>query len=173
MAGTREAQPARSGAREEVVELRVNGTKHSVHTAPDRSLLSVLREDLDLTGAKYGCGEGQCGACTVLVDGRPVRSCITRVRAVARKRITTIEGLARNGRLHPVQEAFLEVGVMQCGYCTPGMILSAVALLKKHPHPSDEEIERSMEGNVCRCGTYPRILAALRIAAQKMKDGAR
>ena len=125
----------------------------------------VLRDEFDLTGTKYGCGEGQCGACTVLIEGAPVRSCRVPVSAVAGKEITTIEGLAPNGILHPVQEAFIEADAMQCGYCTPGMILSSVALLKKTPQPSEPEIRRALEGNVCRCGTYPRIISAVRMAA--------
>jgi aerobic-type carbon monoxide dehydrogenase small subunit (CoxS/CutS family) len=129
--------------------------------------LSVLREDFDLTGAKYGCGEGQCGACTVLLDGAAVRSCITPVSAAAGKRITTIEALEQNGRLHPLQEAFVETGAMQCGYCTPGMILSGVSLLSKNTHPSDPEIIHAMQGNICRCGTYPRIVAAVRMVARR------
>jgi len=137
------------------------------HAGPDRSLLSVLRDELDLTGAKYGCGEGQCGACTVLLDGSPVRSCITRVSEAAGKRITTIEGLEREGRLHPLQEAFLETGAMQCGYCTPGMIMSGVSLLGKNAAPTEAEIIHGMQGNICRCGTYPRIVAAVRLAARR------
>ena len=128
-------------------------------------LLWVLRDELGFTGTKYGCGEGQCGACTVLIDGAPVRSCMTRVSAVASKDITTIEGLEQNGKLHPVQEAFIDADALQCGYCTPGMILSSVALLKKTPQPTEPEIRRALEGNVCRCGTYPRIIAAVRMAA--------
>lgn len=147
-------------------DLLVNGTTHRVDADPGTSLLSVLRNKLNLTGAKYGCGEGQCGACTVLINGRAVRSCITPVSAASGKRITTIEGLAENGNLHPVQEAFLKADALQCGYCTPGMILSAVSLLAKDPHPADDAIERGMEGNVCRCGTYPRIVAAVRMAAR-------
>jgi len=131
----------------------------------------VLRDDLELTGSKYGCGEGQCGACTVLIDGAPVRSCITRVATVAGKPITTIEGLAQNGRLHPLQEAFLQSDALQCGYCTPGMILSGAGLLRKNPHPSEPEIRRAMEGNVCRCGTYPRIVAAVQLAERLMNGG--
>jgi nicotinate dehydrogenase subunit A len=149
-----------------ITELRVNEMRRPVDADPGRSLLSVLREDLGLTGSKYGCGEGQCGACTVLVDGQPMRSCILPVSAVAGKRITTIEGLEKNGQLHPVQEAFLKAEAMQCGYCTPGMIMSAVGLLKRNANPSPEEIVRSMEGNVCRCGAYPRILVAIRAAAR-------
>jgi isoquinoline 1-oxidoreductase alpha subunit len=148
-----------------VLELQVNGIKRRVESDGERSLLSVLRDKLDLTGAKYGCGEGQCGACTVLVDGRAVRSCLTQVASVEGKQITTVEGLERNGDLHPLQEAFLDVDAMQCGYCTAGMIMSGVGLLKKTPNPTDAEILRAMEGNVCRCGTYPRIVAAIRQAA--------
>src|SRR2546426_5745422 len=122
-----------------VIELQVNGNKHRLDVEPERSLLSVLRDDLDLTGAKYGCGEGQCGACTVLIDGQPARSCITPVSAAAGKQITTIEGLEQNGRLHTLQEAFIEADAMQCGYCIPGMIMAAAGLLSKNPHPSDPE----------------------------------
>ncbi len=148
-----------------VLELQVNGTKRRVEVDGERSLLSVLRDELDLTGAKYGCGEGQCGACTVLVDGRAVRSCLTQAASAEGKQITTVEGLERNGALHPLQEAFLAVDAMQCGYCTAGMIMSGVGLLKKTPNPTDAEILRAMEGNICRCGTYPRIVAAIRQAA--------
>ena len=144
-----------------VKELRVNGASVRIDARPERSLLSVLRHDLELTGAKYGCGEGQCGACTVLVAGRAVRSCITSVGEVAGREITTIEGLAKNGRLHPVQQAFLDADAMQCGYCTPGMILSAVALLDKNPKPTEQQIVTAMQGNICRCGTYPRIARAI------------
>jgi aerobic-type carbon monoxide dehydrogenase small subunit (CoxS/CutS family) len=147
------------------LELQVNGTMRRVEVNGERSLLSVLRDELDLTGAKYGCGEGQCGACTVLVDGRAMRSCLTPVASVEGKQITTVEGLVRNGELHPLQEAFLAVDAMQCGYCTAGMIMSGVGLLKKTPNPTDAEILRAMEGNICRCGTYPRIVAAIRQAA--------
>ena len=150
----------------EVTELVVNGTRRRVEGDAERNLLGVLRDELDLTGAKYGCGEAQCGACTVLVDGQPVRSCVTPLRAAAGKQITTIEGLERNGRLHPLQQAFLEADALQCGYCTPGMILSGVGLLKRNPRPSEAEIVRAMNGNVCRCGAYPRIVAAVRRAAE-------
>jgi aerobic-type carbon monoxide dehydrogenase small subunit (CoxS/CutS family) len=147
------------------MELVVNQKRYRLLVDPERRLLWVLRDELELTGAKYGCGEGQCGACTVLIDGAPVRSCITRVSTVAGKQITTIEGLAQNGSLHPLQQAFIEADAMQCGYCTPGMILSGVSLLKKTPQPSEPEIRRALEGNVCRCGTYPRIIAAVQMAA--------
>ena len=152
-----------------VSELAVNGAHHRVDVDPNKSLLFVLRDDLDLTGAKYGCGEGQCGACTVLLDGVPTRSCRTPVSSAAGKQITTVESLEVNGRLHPLQQAFMDVGAMQCGYCTTGMIMSAVALLKKNPAPTDGQIIRSMEGNMCRCGTYPRIVAAIKKAAVSMR----
>ncbi len=155
------------------IELNVNGTRHQVTTDPERSLLSVLREELDLTGAKYGCGEGQCGACTVLIGGQPTRSCITPVSAAEGNPVTTVEGLEHEGHLHPVQEAFLTEDAMQCGYCTPGMILSGVALLKKNPAPTEAEIRRAMQGNLCRCGTYPRIIAALKRAAKTERSARR
>ena len=145
--------------------LLVNGVEHIVDVPSDQKLLYVLREDLGLTGTKYGCGEGQCGACTVLLEGKPVRSCLASVSAVAGKKITTIEGLEQNGQLHPVQEAFLKVEAFQCAYCTSGMIVSAVGLLGKNPRPTDPQIIDFMEGNVCRYGSYPRILEAIRLAA--------
>jgi aerobic-type carbon monoxide dehydrogenase small subunit (CoxS/CutS family) len=148
------------------IRLAINGKDYSVDTDPHTSLLSVLREDLDLTGSKYGCGEGMCGACTVLIDGRAQRSCITRVGSVAGKQITTIEGLANGDQLHPVQQAFLDAGAMQCAYCTSGMIMSAVALLKKNPAPNEREIVDFMDGNVCRCGTYSRIVSAIQKASK-------
>jgi len=150
-----------------ITELDVNGSKRRVDADADRTLLSVLRDDLDLTGAKYGCGEGQCAACTVLIDCQPTRSCLTKVGTLAGKRIVTIEGLAPAGGLHPVQEAFLEADAMQCGWCTPGMILGAVGLLRKNPHPSESDIVSGMNGHICRCGTYPRVIAAIQAAAQK------
>src|SRR5437016_8350274 len=143
-----------------VTELHVNGARRRINADADRPLLSVLRDDLDLTGAKYGCGEGRCGACTVLIDGQAVRSCLARVGAVAGKAITTIEGLERDGKLHPLQQAFLDDGALQCGYCTSGMIVAGAGLLAKDPDPTVPEIVRAMEGNICRCGPYPRILAA-------------
>lgn len=147
--------------------LEVNGTEHRVDVPGERSLLSVLRDELDLTGTKYGCGEGQCGACTVLLDGRPVRSCRTQMASAANKKIITIEGLEKNGRLHPVQQSFLDVEAFQCAYCTSGMILSAVALLNRIANPSEEDIRQHMNGNVCRCGTYSRIVAAVQQAAHR------
>jgi aerobic-type carbon monoxide dehydrogenase small subunit (CoxS/CutS family) len=154
-----------------VKELHVNGAAKPVAADPERTLLSVLRDDLGLTGAKYGCGEGHCGACTVLIDGRAVRSCSTRVEAAAEKKISTIEGLAAGDKLHAIQEAFLDIGAMQCGYCTPGMILSALALLSKNPQPTRDEIIIGMNGNICRCGTYQRIITAIEQAAKTMKGG--
>lgn len=154
------------------IHLAVNGTSYAVDADPQTSLLTVLREHLDLTGSKYGCGEDQCGACTVLIDGNAQRSCITKLGAVSQKQIITIEGLARGDQLHPVQEAFLEVGAMQCAYCTSGMIMSAVALLKRNPAPKESEIIDFMDGNVCRCGTYPRIVKAIQKAAKVIQAGA-
>jgi aerobic-type carbon monoxide dehydrogenase small subunit (CoxS/CutS family) len=148
------------------IRLTVNGKPHIVDAGAQTSLLSVLRDQLDLTGSKYGCGEGQCGACTVLIDGKAQRSCITRAGALAQKQITTIEGLARGDLLHPVQKAFLEADAMQCGYCTSGMIMSAVALLQRNPAPNENEIVQFMDGNICRCGTYPRIVNAIQKAAR-------
>jgi aerobic-type carbon monoxide dehydrogenase small subunit (CoxS/CutS family) len=156
-----------------VNELLVNGVKRPVSADPDRTLLSVLRDDLGLTGSKYGCGESKCGACTVHVDGQRAHSCITRVGAVDNKQIRTIEGLASGDRLHPLQQAFLDVGAMQCGYCTPGMIMAAAALLADNPSPTREQIVSGMNGNICRCGTYGRIVQAVQRAAAAMKGGAR
>jgi aerobic-type carbon monoxide dehydrogenase small subunit (CoxS/CutS family) len=151
----------------QAIELTVNGKKRRVEVEPEQSLLSVLRDELDLTGTKYGCGESRCGACTVLLDGLVTRSCITSVSSAVGKQVTTIEGLEKNGKLHPVQQAFLDEDAMQCGYCIPGMIMTGVGLLKRKPHPTEQEILRAMEANVCRCGTYPRIVAALKRASQE------
>jgi aerobic-type carbon monoxide dehydrogenase small subunit (CoxS/CutS family) len=151
------------------VTLTVNGKKRTVTTDPKRSLLDVLREELNLTGAKYGCGEGRCGACTVLMNGKRVLSCVTPAAQANKKIITTIEGLARGDSLHPVQEAFLAEGAMQCGYCTPGMIMTAAALLEKNPKPTDEEITAAMNVNLCRCNGYTKILSAIRRASQKSR----
>jgi aerobic-type carbon monoxide dehydrogenase small subunit (CoxS/CutS family) len=156
-----------------VSQLNINGSVRRIDADPERNLLGVLRDDLDLTGAKYGCGEGRCGACTVLVDGEPVRSCLARVGAVGDKPITTIEGLEKDGQLHPLQQAFLDAGAMQCAYCTAGMIMSGAGLLAKDPNPELAAIVRAMDGNICRCGTYTRIVSAIRKAAEAMKGGAR
>jgi aerobic-type carbon monoxide dehydrogenase small subunit (CoxS/CutS family) len=147
-----------------MIALTVNGRRRSVQVDPSTPLLWVLRDHLGLTGTKYGCGVALCGACTVHVEGEPTRSCSTPVSAVAGKRITTIEGLSRNGD-HPVQKAWIALDVPQCGYCQSGQIMSAVALLAKHPKPTDAQIDEAMRGNLCRCGTYPRIRAAIKRAA--------
>jgi aerobic-type carbon monoxide dehydrogenase small subunit (CoxS/CutS family) len=151
-------------------QLNVNGRVYTTDADAETSLLFVLRDHLDLTGTKYGCGEGQCGACTVLIDGKARRSCITPLADAAQKQITTIEGLANGDQLHPLQQAFLDVAAMQCAYCTSGMIMSAVSLLSVKAKLSAAEISRSMEGNVCRCGTYARIVAAIQKAARVMQD---
>lgn len=145
--------------------IQVNGRTQRVEVPATESLLTVLRHELDLTGAKYGCGEGQCGACTVLLDHQAVRACVTPIRNVQGKAVTTIEGLASEGTLHQVQDAFAREDAMQCGFCTSGMIVAAVALLSRQPNPTDEDIARGMNGNVCRCGSHPRIVDAIRRAA--------
>ena len=152
------------------INLAINGRPYTVDADPQTSLLTVLRENLDLIGTKYGCGEGQCGACTVLIDGRAYRSCVTRAEAVGQKQITTIEGLAHGEQLHPVQGAFLEEGAMQCGYCTPGMMMSAVALLNRNYHPTLSEIVDFLDGNICRCGAYSRIISAVQKAATVLAE---
>ena len=143
----------------------INGSEQRVRAAEDEPLLWVLRNRLGLTGTKFGCGEGQCGACTVLLNGRPTRSCLTPASAAAGAKIVTIEGLEQHGSLSPVQQAFLDEGAFQCAYCTSGMIMAATGLLHEHAHPSEEQILDAMNGNICRCGTYPRILAAIRRAS--------
>lgn len=152
------------------IEFEVNGRRHQVSCDPDTPLLSALRDDLGLTGTKYGCGEGQCGACTVLLDGAPRRSCQIPVSAAASRSIVTIEGLAKDGRLHPVQQAFLDAGAFQCAYCTSGMILSSVGLLSTKSSPTPEEIVQALQGNICRCGTHPRIVDAVQRAAKAMQE---
>jgi nicotinate dehydrogenase subunit A len=154
------------------ISFQVNGSARETSAVAERSLLSILRDDLKLTGCKYGCGEGECGACTVLVDGQTTRSCVTTIGDCSNKSITTIEGLASGDKLHPVQQAFLDAGAMQCGYCTTGMIMSGVGLLAKHPLPSREQIVEGLNGNICRCCTYPRIIAAIQRAAVLTKGGA-
>jgi isoquinoline 1-oxidoreductase alpha subunit len=156
-----------------VVELIVNGVRRRVDVDPDRTLLSVLRDELDLTGTKYGCGEGMCGACTVLLDGEPTLSCQMPVKNAQGKAITTVEGLARDGHLHPLQQAFIDLDAMQCGYCTPGLIMAGVALLHNNHDPTAQQIAAELEGHVCRCGVYQRIIAAVQQAAGVMRGGGR
>ena len=152
------------------LKLRINGQERSVTTPPERPLLEVLREDLGMTGTKYGCGEGQCGACSVLVDGKRVFSCRTSVGKVEGKSLQTIEGLATGDRLHPVQEAFLTENAFQCGYCTPGMIMATVSLLNETPNPTEEQIRAGMNRNLCRCCTYTKVLQAVRRAAHNSAE---
>ena len=150
----------------EVIDLTVNGRPRQAHPRSYPTLLQALREELGLTGTKYGCGEGLCGACAVLIDGKAVRSCRTPTQSAAGKNIVTIEGLAENGNLHALQRAFIDEDAMQCGYCSPGMIMNAAALLRENPHPGRNEILARMDGNICRCNTYSRIIAAI----QKVAD---
>ena len=151
------------------ITLNVNGKEHKTESVSGESLLSVLRNRLGLTGTKYGCGEGECGACTVLLRGKSIRSCRVSADSASEHPIVTIEGLAANGHLHPIQQAFLEEEAFQCGYCTSGMIMSACSVLNSNPQADDDDILQLMEGNVCRCGTYPRIVAAIHRAARAMK----
>lgn len=151
-----------------VLELTVNGCIRAVSAHPDRPLLHVLRDELGLTGAKISCGEGACGACTVLLEGRAVRACVTPVGEIGGRPIRTIEGLEQNGALHPLQQAFLDYEAFQCGYCTPGMIMAALALLEATPQPTEAQIVEAMQGNICRCGVYGRIVAAIKRAAEQL-----
>ena len=155
------------------IQLEINGKRYSVNYPPDTPLLYVLRDELGLTGTKYGCGEGMCGACTVLIGGVARRSCQIPVQVAASKPIVTIEGLEKDGALHPVQQAFLDAGAFQCAYCTSGMIMSSVSLLQANPHPTTEQIVQSMQGNICRCGTHPRIVEAIQRAAGRMQERAK
>jgi aerobic-type carbon monoxide dehydrogenase small subunit (CoxS/CutS family) len=148
----------------------VNGQTRSIQSDPETPLLTVLRDDLGLTGSKYGCGEGQCGACTVLLDGAPRRSCVLPISAAAGKSVTTIEGLEQSGRLHPVQQAFLDAEAFQCAYCTSGMIMSSVALLKQNPNPTPSDIAQALQGNICRCGTHPRVIETVERAAKAARE---
>ena len=155
------------------IEIEVNGKRYPVQYDPETPLLYVLRDELGLTGSKYGCGEGQCGACTVLLGGAPRRSCQIPVSAAIGRPVTTIEGLEKEGRLHPVQQAFLDAGAFQCAYCTPGMIMSSVGLLQSNANPSSTEIVQFLQGNICRCGTQPRIVDAVHQAAKAMRERGR
>ena len=156
---------------EENIQFTLNGKPTSLSVDPNRTLLWVLRTDLQLTGTKYGCGEGYCGACTVLVDDAAYRSCEMTMREVAGTAITTIEGLAQSGTLHPVQKAFVAHDALQCGYCTPGMVLTAVSLLRRNPHPSRQEIIDGMDDNLCRCGAYTRIVQAVADVTEAVDGG--
>jgi aerobic-type carbon monoxide dehydrogenase small subunit (CoxS/CutS family) len=153
---------------EKTFRFKLNGNMITVTSSPDRMLLWILRSDLELTGTKYSCGEGFCGACTVLVDNEPVRSCQFPFNSIGGKEVLTIEGLKKNGKLHPIQQAFVQHNALQCGFCTPGMILESYAMLLKNPEPSVKDIVETMEGNLCRCGTYKRIIQAIQTAAQAM-----
>jgi len=170
--GTLEALQGGVGMKE-TIGFSLNGKPVSFEVDPSRILLWVLRYDLGLTGTKYGCGEGLCGACTVIVDGKAERSCLLEVKAVAGKAVTTIEGLAKNGELHPLQKAFVEHDALQCGYCTPGMIMNAYSLLLNTPQPSRSQIIEHMDGNLCRCGAHQRIVEAIQTAAKEMRGGPR
>jgi isoquinoline 1-oxidoreductase subunit alpha len=155
-----------------MIDVSVNGKRHRVDVDPDTPLLWVIRESIGLPGTKFGCGMALCGACTVHLDGAAVRSCVTPVSAARGKRVTTIEGLAQSGKLHPVQDAWVEQDVPQCGYCQSGQVMSAVALLARQKDPTDADIDAAMSGNICRCGTYQRIRAAIKLAADRMRKGA-
>ena len=152
------------------IELEVNGKRYAVSYPPDTPLLFVLRDELGLTGTKYGCGEGQCGACTVLIGGAPKRSCQIPVSAAEAKPITTIEGLEKEGKLHPVQQAFLDAGAFQCAFCTTGMVMSSFGLLQTNANPSQADIVQSLQGNICRCGTHTRVIEAVQRAAKMMQE---
>jgi aerobic carbon-monoxide dehydrogenase small subunit len=151
------------------ITLHVNDNKYTLQVKPSATLLDIIREDLGLTGAKEGCGEGECGACTVLMDGLAVNACLILAAEANGKQITTIEGLAHGGELHPIQQAFVDIGGLQCGFCTPGMILSTKALLDQNQNPTDDEIKKGLEGNFCRCTGYTKIIESVKVAAQKMK----
>lgn len=159
---------------EKLIQFRLNGEPNQIKTEPERRLLWVLRSDLGLTGTKYSCGQGFCGGCTVLVDNQTVRSCLYPLSFVKGKDVLTIEGLSKNGELHPLQEAFIQHNALQCGFCTPGMILTAYSFLLKNPHPSREQIVSAMDQNLCRCGSHNRIIQAVKTASQMMaKEGSR
>jgi aerobic-type carbon monoxide dehydrogenase small subunit (CoxS/CutS family) len=156
---------------QEKVEFKLNGKLTTLSVDSDRMLLWVLRTDLGLTGTKYGCGQSQCGACTVVVNGEAVRSCVTPLKEISGKEVLTVEGLAEEGRLHPLQKAFMEHDALQCGYCTPGMIMNAYSFLRKNPRPTTTDIIRGMDENLCRCGAHTRIIRAIQTAAREMEGG--
>jgi carbon-monoxide dehydrogenase small subunit len=154
-----------------VIDLTVNGQDYRVETAAQKTLLYLLRDDLGLVGTKDGCGEGECGACTVMLDGQPVNACLVLAGQANKCEVLTIEGLAHNDQLHPVQRHFVEAGAVQCGFCTPGLIMSSVALLERVPEPSESEIRLALSGNLCRCTGYTKIVQAVQLAAEEMKHG--
>jgi len=160
-----------SGMKKKLIEFTINGNPRKLYVKTNELLLNVIREDLGLTGTKYGCGTGECGACTVLIDGGPVLSCLTLAVTVNKKKVTTIEGVGTDENPHPLQQTFVETGAIQCGFCTPGMILSAKALLDKNPNPTEEEIKRAIEGNLCRCTGYVKIIEAVKLAAEHIGRG--
>jgi len=162
-------ESAACGPEKTRIKLNINGQAHELAVEPRRTLLEALRNDLGLTGAKKGCDEGTCGACTVLLDGKPIYACLTLAIECEGCEITTIEGLAQDGKLHPIQEAFIEYDALQCGFCTPGQILSVKALLDENPRPTEEDVKRAVSGNLCRCGAYPNIIRAALAAARKLK----
>jgi len=155
-----------------LMEITVNGTRHELALEPRRTLLELLREDLGLTGTKHGCGEGDCGACVVLLDGEPVNSCLVLALEAAGREVLTVEGLSDGNRLHPIQQAFVDVGAVQCGYCTPGMVLTARALLARNPRPTEADVRRAISGNLCRCTGYQKIVEAILDASRRMGEGA-
>lgn len=157
--------------KKEIINFTINGTPYEVAVEPQMTLNEVLREQLDLTGTKFSCGAGECGACTVLIEGKPTLSCCTLAITTKDKNILTIEGLAKDGELHPIQKAFIEYGAIQCGFCTPGMILTAKALLDENPNPSREEVKEYLAGNLCRCTGYVKIIDAVLAAAKEMNEG--
>ena len=160
-----------SEMKKKLIEFTINGNPRKLYVKTNELLLDVIREDLGLTGTKYGCGTGECGACTVLIDGEPVLSCLTLAVTVNKKKVTTIEGIGTDENPHPLQQAFVETGAVQCGFCTPGMILSAKTLLDKNPNPTEDEIKRAIEGNLCRCTGYVKIIEAVKLAAEHIGRG--
>jgi len=160
-----------SEMKKKLIEFTINGNPRKLYVKTNELLLDVIREDLGLTGTKYGCGTGECGACTVLIDEEPVLSCLTLAVTVNKKKVTTIEGIGTDENPHPLQQAFVETGAVQCGFCTPGMILSAKALLDKNPNPTEDEIKRAIEGNLCRCTGYVKIIEAVKLAAEHIGRG--
>ena len=151
------------------LHVTINGQGYELQTEPNRRLIDILREDMGLTGTKEGCGEGECGACTILLDGKAVHACLVVAAQLENREVLTIEGLLKNGRLHPLQQAFIQEGAIQCGYCTAGMIMTALGLLLDNPHPTEDEIRRAIAGNICRCSSYREIICAIQKGAEEME----